>query len=254
MVTEEPEFDVQSRLDAIKAKVRDEMAADSGKPKASDADAPAADAAASEKKESAFLAFLRGVGAWIVNASKKTWEWLRERGVVIGAFFARTFGSKGEESPAVAESAASDAQTASSDAQSETPDKAAKSFGGVLAAAAKHKKAIILGAAGAIVLIVGISLLANFKVVTVAQGIETTLGVSEGRTVIIANAETAAQNDLIVAVLPGSQNSDEETLLIGSVFSLNGETYAVYDGEVIWQVPLSDLRGKVMFASATEAP
>jgi hypothetical protein len=38
------------------------------------------------------------------------------------------------------------------------------------------------------------------------------------------------------------------------VFSKNDETYALYDGEVIWQIPIGSIRGKVLFAEATQTP
>jgi hypothetical protein len=69
--------------------------------------------------------------------------------------------------------------------------------------------------------------------------------------VFIEKTDTAIQNDLIVALLPGS--GDAKTLIIGTVFSSNEETYALYDGEVIWQIPLADLKGKVLFATALES-
>lgn len=54
-----------------------------------------------------------------------------------------------------------------------------------------------------------------------------------------------------MAVQPGSPE-DAPELIIGTVFSSNEETYALYDGEVIWQIPLADLKGKVLFAEATQ--
>jgi hypothetical protein len=41
---------------------------------------------------------------------------------------------------------------------------------------------------------------------------------------------------------------------MGSVFSVNDQSYALYDGEVIWQIPLADIKGVVMFADATQIP
>jgi hypothetical protein len=54
----------------------------------------------------------------------------------------------------------------------------------------------------------------------------------------------------VVALLPGGQGF----LIMGSVFSVNDQSYALYDGEVIWQIPLADIKGVVMFADATQIP
>ena len=118
----------------------------------------------------------------------------------------------------------------------------------------RHKKPIILGAVGAAALGLVVVGLVRFQFVTVDQGIETTLGDAAGRTVLVSKATEANPNDLIVAVLPGSAASGEEAIIMGSVFSENDETYAIYDGEVIWQIPLSDVRGIVLFAQATQLP
>jgi hypothetical protein len=61
---------------------------------------------------------------------------------------------------------------------------------------------------------------------------------------------TAQPEDLVVALLPGGQG----LLIMGSVFSVNDQSYALYDGEVIWQIPLADIKGVVMFANATQIP
>jgi hypothetical protein len=36
---------------------------------------------------------------------------------------------------------------------------------------------------------------------------------------------------------------------MGTVFSKNDETFAVLGDDVVWQVPVGDLRGKVWFAT-----
>ena len=113
-----------------------------------------------------------------------------------------------------------------------------------------NKKKIILGASALVIVVLSLSLIIRFDVVTASQGIETTLGSSENRTVIIDTVVTAQPEDLVVALLPG----DQGLLIMGSVFSVNDQSYALYDGEVIWQIPLGDIKGVVIFASATEMP
>lgn len=196
-------------------------------PAATTADQAPSEAKAPKPEKEGPSIFAR-VGGWIVLAAQTSWSWLKEQFAKIKAAFT----SKSDKK---------------SDSEGSSSKRGSFSF-------AKHKTSIILGGVGIVVLGLVIFSFARFQVVTVAQGIETTLGASEERTVLIAKASEAERNDLIVAVLPGSGVEGKEVLILGSVFSENGETYAVYDGEVIWQIPLSDLRGMVMFASATEAP
>jgi hypothetical protein len=94
----------------------------------------------------------------------------------------------------------------------------------------------------------------NFGFVKVSQGIETTRGLADNKTVFISKTNTVSNNDLAVAVLPGTGDDSEELLVMGTVFSSNAEYYAIYDGEVIWQIPLDQIRGKVLFAKATQVP
>lgn len=93
----------------------------------------------------------------------------------------------------------------------------------------------------------------RFDIVTAAQGIETNFGNSVDRTVIVDTVVDVAPNDLVAALLPGSSADGESAVLIGTVFSENTETVAVYDGDVIWQIPVGDILGTVLFASATES-
>jgi hypothetical protein len=114
------------------------------------------------------------------------------------------------------------------------------------------KKKIVYSAVAASILVaIAVAVPLKFEFVTPAQGITTSLGSASGHQVFIEKTDTAIQNDLIVALLPGS--GDAKTLIIGTVFSSNEETYALYDGEVIWQIPLADLKGKVLFATALES-
>ena len=113
-----------------------------------------------------------------------------------------------------------------------------------------NKKKVILGASALVLVVLSLSLILRFEIVTANQGIDTTLGSSENRTVIIDTAVTAQPEDLVVALLPGGQGF----LIMGSVFSVNDQSYALYDGEVIWQIPLADIKGVVMFADATQIP
>lgn len=118
-------------------------------------------------------------------------------------------------------------------------------------ASPRTKKVIATSVAAAIVIIFGIVLVAKFEYVTPNGGINTSLGDGMGTTVLIEKGAAIEPNDLIVAVQPGSPQ-DAPELIIGTVFSSNEETYALYDGEVIWQIPLADLKGKVLFAEATQ--
>ncbi len=123
-------------------------------------------------------------------------------------------------------------------------------WGKITAFVGSNKKKVILGASALVLVVLSLSLIIRFDVVTAAQGIDTTLGSSVNRTVIIDTAVTAQPEDLVVALLPGGQG----LLIMGSVFSVNDQSYALYDGEVIWQIPLADIKGVVMFANATQIP
>lgn len=119
----------------------------------------------------------------------------------------------------------------------------------------KVKKSVVVIAGGAtLVVALGLTLLLNFSPVTVTSGIETTLGSSENRSVLTIQASDANQGDLLVASLGVDQDTNQEILVMGTVFSKNDQTYALYDGEVIWQITADQIRGKVLFAEATEVP
>lgn len=118
-------------------------------------------------------------------------------------------------------------------------------------ASPRKKKITVASIIAGAVVVIAIILLAKFEFVTVDAGIETSLGDAKGTTVLIDKGAPVDRNDLIVAVQPGGAEGTE-SLIIGTVFSFNDETYALYDGEVIWQIPLSELKGKVLFASATQ--
>jgi hypothetical protein len=118
-------------------------------------------------------------------------------------------------------------------------------------ASPRNKKITVASVVAAVVLVVVIVLGVKFEYVTPDGGIETSLGDGMGTTVLIEKGAAIAPNDLIVAVQPGSPE-DAPELIIGTVFSSNEETYALYDGEVIWQIPLADLKGKVLFAEPTQ--
>lgn len=118
-------------------------------------------------------------------------------------------------------------------------------------ASPRKKKITIASVITGAVVVIALILLTKFEFVTVDAGIETTLGEAQGTTVLIDKGAPIDRNDLIVAVQPGGAEG-AESLIIGTVFSFNDETYALYDGEVIWQIPLSELKGKVVFASATQ--
>jgi hypothetical protein len=94
----------------------------------------------------------------------------------------------------------------------------------------------------------------NFSSVTVTSGIETNLGSSENRSVLTLKASDANQGDLLVASLGVDQDTNQEILVMGTVFSKNDQSFALYDGEVIWQITAEQIRGIVLFAEATEVP
>ena len=93
----------------------------------------------------------------------------------------------------------------------------------------------------------------RFDFVTATQGIDTTLGISANRGFVLDTADDVAPNDLVAALLPNSAEESLDGVLIGTVFSENTETVAVYDGEVIWQIPVGNVLGTVLFATATES-
>jgi hypothetical protein len=117
----------------------------------------------------------------------------------------------------------------------------------------KKPLAFVLGGIGVTVAVL-LTVLLNLSYVTVSNGIETTLGASENRTVLTLKSSGANQGDLIVASLGLDNESNEDILVIGTVFSKNDQTYALYDGEVIWQVTSEQIRGIVLFAEATQTP
>jgi len=116
------------------------------------------------------------------------------------------------------------------------------------------KKQAILSSGTAVMVSIVILGILNFSFVTVNEGIETTLGSSENRTVFMLNADNAERADLVVAVLRRAGADGADLLVLGTVFSKNDETYALFDGKVIWQIPLGNIRGKVLFAKATQTP
>ena len=116
---------------------------------------------------------------------------------------------------------------------------------------ARTKRITLASVVAAVVIVFALILLAKFEFVTPNGGIKTSAGSAQGTTVLIEKGAAIAPNDLIVAVQPGSPE-DAPELIIGTVFSSNEETYALYDGEVIWQIPVGDLKGKVLFAEATQ--
>jgi len=94
--------------------------------------------------------------------------------------------------------------------------------------------------------------LTRFDFVTATQGIDTTHGISANRGFVLDTADDVAPNDLVAALLPSADEESSDGVLIGTVFSENAETVAVYDGEVIWQIPVGNVLGTVLFATATE--
>jgi hypothetical protein len=116
------------------------------------------------------------------------------------------------------------------------------------------KMSVILISGIGVVIAILLTVLVNFTYLTVSGGIDTTLGSAENRTVLTLKASDANPGDLLVASLGIDSETNQEILVIGTVFSKNDETYALYDGEVIWQITSEQIRGIVLFAEATEAP
>jgi hypothetical protein len=229
---------------------------------------PTAEAAAEPKTETtqksvwaSVTAFLVVIGTWLAKFFGKVWGWLKAAGAAVALFVktkifkqdASSEQNASSESSTVesaAEKKTAAATSSSEDAESSTEPVAPKRDFSFL-----KRKSVLFGGIGAIIVIILLIVgFANFAFVTTEQGIETTLGSSEGRTVLIAKGSTASQSDLVVAVLPGTTDTDAEQLIMGTVFSMNDQTYALYDGEVIWQIPLDDVKGRVLFASATQVP
>lgn len=116
------------------------------------------------------------------------------------------------------------------------------------------KRKIIVGAIGVSVVAATAFTLMTFELVTVSEGITTNHGPGDGQTVLIHKTTEAAQSDLVVGIMPGTTGTENEEYVMGTVFSLNDETYAIYDGEVVWQVPLPELKGKVLFSTPEQTP
>ena len=116
------------------------------------------------------------------------------------------------------------------------------------------KSVAVVAGVSTLAVAIGLTLLLSVATVTVTSGIETTLGSSENRTVLTLRTSDAAQDDLLVASLGVDIETNKEILVMGTVFSKNDQTYALYDGDVIWQITAEQIRGKVLFAEATEAP
>lgn len=123
-----------------------------------------------------------------------------------------------------------------------------------LAGVRVNKKVAMAASGLTVVLAIGLTLVMSLSYVTVGDGIETNLGSSVERTVLTLKTSDANQGDLIVASLGLDNETNEEILIMGTVFSKNDQTYALYDGEVIWQITAEQIRGKVLFAEATETP
>lgn len=118
------------------------------------------------------------------------------------------------------------------------------------------KRTRVYALAGAALVVVGlvIFLLIKFHFVTVTQGIETTAGAAAGKVVLVDALSNPKQGDLILGNIASGVMGTPEKTVMGTVFTSNAETYAVYDGKVIWQLPKSKLVGKVMFLEPTQKP
>jgi hypothetical protein len=117
----------------------------------------------------------------------------------------------------------------------------------------KRRSPFALIVVGVLLIVVSTYGFTRFDFVTASQGIDTTFGASANLTVIVDSTKDVAPQDLVAAKLPQVSGDGVDGVLIGTVFSENTETVAVYDGDVIWQIPVGDILGTVMFATATES-
>jgi hypothetical protein len=113
----------------------------------------------------------------------------------------------------------------------------------------KRGKLVLLISISAVVLTLAITALIRLEVISVTKGIPLMSGESTGTSVMVDKFAEVKPGDVIVGVLPGTKKEEKQTLL-GSIFSQNDQTYAIFDGEVIWQLPLKDLVGKALFVEA----
>lgn len=188
--------------------------------------------------------FLEGITASVGNFFSKLWNSIKH-------FSSRIFVSiKGIFSNKTSENQENPSRSKKSTDEMKESFSLAGLWEKVVVFVRSNKKKVIFGASAFLIVVLSLSLIIRFDVVTASQGIDTTLGSSVNRTVIIDTAVTAQPEDLVVALLPGGQG----LLIMGSVFSVNDQSYALYDGEVIWQIPLADVKGVVMFADATQIP
>lgn len=190
--------------------------------------------------------FFTTIGIAIVTFGKASFEWLKQR-------FARS--DDGAKTQGVSEAKPHPAQTETTGEKTSILDRI-KSLPAAIkekysAFSARSKKVALISVITGVAFILLLVSVIKFEFVTPDAGIKTNLGSGAGHVVFIEKNATIAPNDLIVAVQPGS-SEDSPELIIGTVFSFNEETYALYDGEVIWQIPVADLKGKVLFAEATQ--
>lgn len=118
----------------------------------------------------------------------------------------------------------------------------------------KPRVATILALGGAVVVVAASYVALAFDNITVSEGIRTSTGPGDGQSVLVMKTTSADQGDLVVGVMPGTGDDFETEYVMGTVFSSNEETYAIYDGEVVWQVPISQLTGKVLFSKPDQFP
>lgn len=94
--------------------------------------------------------------------------------------------------------------------------------------------------------------LVRFEYVTATSGISNSLGSGANQTVLIDKGAHIERNALVVAKLPKAANATSDQYVMGVVFSFNDQTYAIYDGKVIWQIPVANIKGEVLFAEPSK--
>lgn len=107
-------------------------------------------------------------------------------------------------------------------------------------------KKVATGFFAIILAILLVSGLTRFEFVTTKSGINNSLGNGSNQTVLVDKATTPDRNNLVVAKLPKAANSEGDQYVLGTVFSFNDQTYAIYDGKVIWQIPRGNVKGVVV--------
>ena len=124
-----------------------------------------------------------------------------------------------------------------------------KVWGNISSQEFRSNKVVVLSAGAILVGGLMIFGFVKFEFVTVTEGVTTSNGPSEGQRFFIEKTGSAERNDLVVGLMPGSEEGENEKLVMGTVFSKNDETFAVLGDNVVWHLPVGYPRAKVWFTS-----